>query len=164
MYELGGGLAFGGFSRLQPRTQLLAPAQPLEGQNHERHYLYLEVTGNLEEEFAGKYTKVFAKRPLMFLQEWLALRRKGQDFSHTPMGHLCQGKPLLESHPFFTKPENDVTNKEINHIQRAGRIKDNTEADVDEDIFDDDAYGDDVGADEADPFDDSQLFEETGSE
>lgn len=49
----------------------------------------------------------FTKRPLTFLQEWLAVRRKGQDFTHTPMGHVCQGKPLTASHPFFTRREND---------------------------------------------------------
>lgn len=43
----------------------------------------------------------FAPRPLTFLQEWLAVRRHGQDFAHTPMGFLAQGKPLQASHPFF---------------------------------------------------------------
>lgn len=53
----------------------------------------------------------FTKRPLTFLQEWLAVRRKGQDFTHTPMGHVCQGKPLTASHPFFTRRENNGTLK-----------------------------------------------------
>jgi len=39
---------------------------------------------------------VFTSKPLNFLQEWLALRRKGQDFAHTPMGHVCQGKAVSE--------------------------------------------------------------------
>ncbi|KAH6855507.1 hypothetical protein B0I37DRAFT_395568 [Chaetomium sp. MPI-CAGE-AT-0009] len=43
----------------------------------------------------------FSPRPLTFLQEWLAVRRHGQDFVHTPMGFLTQGKPLQASHPFF---------------------------------------------------------------
>lgn len=43
----------------------------------------------------------FSTRPLTFLQEWLAIRRHGQDFVHTPMGFLTQGKPLQASHPFF---------------------------------------------------------------
>ncbi|KAH8698926.1 hypothetical protein BGW36DRAFT_406791 [Talaromyces proteolyticus] len=37
-----------------------------------------------------------------FLQEWLSLRRQGQDISHTPMGYLCQGLPLRIDHPFFS--------------------------------------------------------------
>ncbi|KAJ6256008.1 hypothetical protein Dda_9302 [Drechslerella dactyloides] len=44
---------------------------------------------------------IFTSRPLSFLQEWLTLKRKGQDFLHTPMGHLCQSKELLPTHPFF---------------------------------------------------------------
>ena len=28
----------------------------------------------------------FLRKPLTFLQEWLAIRRKQQDFAHTPMG------------------------------------------------------------------------------
>ncbi|GKT51436.1 uncharacterized protein ColSpa_11617 [Colletotrichum spaethianum] len=40
-------------------------------------------------------------RPLSFVQEWLAARRRGQDFASTPIGFIAQGKPLQESHPFF---------------------------------------------------------------
>ena len=43
----------------------------------------------------------FADKPTEFLREWLAVRRKGQDFTHTPMGYLCQGKKLTADHPFF---------------------------------------------------------------
>ena len=37
------------------------------------------------------------------------MRRKGQDFVHTPMGHVCQGKPLAASHPFFSRLGNGST-------------------------------------------------------
>ncbi|KAI1002778.1 hypothetical protein K3495_g5425 [Podosphaera aphanis] len=47
--------------------------------------------------------KTFVSKPMLFLQEWLAQRRPGQDFSHTPMGHICQGRPLLPDHPFFSR-------------------------------------------------------------
>lgn len=50
----------------------------------------------------------FARKPLTFLQEWLALSRKAQDVSQTPMGYLSQGKPLMESHPFFMKDANSI--------------------------------------------------------
>lgn len=43
----------------------------------------------------------FVSKPLTFLQEWLSVRRRGQDFAHTPMGYICQGKPLNSDHPFF---------------------------------------------------------------
>lgn len=46
-------------------------------------------------------TASFSKRPLTFIQDWLAVRRHGQDFVHTPMGFLTQSKPLHETHPFF---------------------------------------------------------------
>ncbi|KAK4234701.1 hypothetical protein C8A03DRAFT_18447 [Achaetomium macrosporum] len=49
----------------------------------------------------AKSSSSFSPRPLTFLQEWLAIRRHGQDFAHTPMGFLAQGKPLQASHPFF---------------------------------------------------------------
>lgn len=49
--------------------------------------------------FAEK--KLFSPRPLTFLQEWLGVRRQGQDFVHTPMGFVTQGKPLAANHPFF---------------------------------------------------------------
>ncbi|KAK2801761.1 hypothetical protein FQN51_005126 [Onygenales sp. PD_10] len=45
--------------------------------------------------------KTFTAQPLNFLHEWLAVRRKGQDFMHTPMGYICQGEVLKANHPFF---------------------------------------------------------------
>ncbi|PWY88271.1 hypothetical protein BO70DRAFT_419943 [Aspergillus heteromorphus CBS 117.55] len=38
---------------------------------------------------------------MAFLQEWLALRRQGQDISHTPMGYVCERRNLRADHPFF---------------------------------------------------------------
>lgn len=35
------------------------------------------------------------------VHEWISLRRKGQDFEHTPMGFVTSGKSLTENHPFF---------------------------------------------------------------
>jgi hypothetical protein len=49
----------------------------------------------------------FATKPLAFLHEWLAIRRKGQDFEHTPMGFITTGKPLSADHPFFVTVEKD---------------------------------------------------------
>jgi len=36
----------------------------------------------------------FTSHPLIFMQEWLAICRKGQDVSQTPMGFLCRGRKL----------------------------------------------------------------------
>jgi hypothetical protein len=49
----------------------------------------------------------FATKPLAFLHEWLAVRRKGQDFEHTPMGFITTGKPLFADHPFFSTATKD---------------------------------------------------------
>lgn len=38
--------------------------------------------------------KLFTKKPLVFMQEWLAIRRKGQDFTHTPM---VSDEPIMSS-------------------------------------------------------------------
>ena len=48
-----------------------------------------------------KIAQRFTTRPLTFLQEWLSIRRRGQDFAHSPMGYIAQGKPLQGNHPFF---------------------------------------------------------------
>ena len=36
----------------------------------------------------------FCKNPLLFMQEWLAIRRKGQDFSQSMVGELIRGRRL----------------------------------------------------------------------
>lgn len=41
-------------------------------------------------------------RVVGFLIEWLSLRRKGQDIMHTPIGYVCQGRPLNREHGFFS--------------------------------------------------------------
>ncbi|KAI9150138.1 hypothetical protein HJFPF1_09893 [Paramyrothecium foliicola] len=57
------------------------------------------MTDNLEEPIG------FVTKPLTFMQEWLALRRRGQDFAHSPMGFLTQGKALQKNHAFFRTDE-----------------------------------------------------------
>ncbi|KEY64737.1 hypothetical protein S7711_05391 [Stachybotrys chartarum IBT 7711] len=47
--------------------------------------------------------QAFVSKPLTFLQEWLALRRRGQDFVNSPMGFVAQGKLLQQDHAFFRK-------------------------------------------------------------
>lgn len=42
-----------------------------------------------------------------FILEWLSLRRRGQDIMHTPLGYVCQGRPLGIEHAFF------VTNRAV---------------------------------------------------
>jgi hypothetical protein len=103
-------------------------------------------------------SKGISRKPLSFLQEWLAICRKGQDFVHTPMGFVCQGKPLLESHPFFARSGNDTDEKRPVQIRRFGAVSKNEdkEEEIEQD-FCDDLYGLDIGLDEKDTFDDRQL-------
>ncbi|GKU02701.1 hypothetical protein FLAG1_04886 [Fusarium langsethiae] len=49
--------------------------------------------------------KQLVQTPLTFLQEWLAVRRRGQDFAHSPMGYVSQGKRLQQDHIFFKQAE-----------------------------------------------------------
>ncbi|KAM3068070.1 hypothetical protein ACMFMF_009436 [Clarireedia jacksonii] len=68
---------------------------------------YLQLSDNSIEEESGQRTSpqmdvsVFTKTPTNFLQDWLTLRRKGQNIMHTPMGYVCQRRPLHSNHPFF---------------------------------------------------------------
>ena len=67
-------------------------------------------TGNEEStKSVAQPKQIFTKKPLTFLQEWLAIRRRGQDFAHTPMGYVCQDKPLHATHPFFGNSTNYYT-------------------------------------------------------
>ncbi|KAL9104009.1 MAG: hypothetical protein Q9163_000987 [Psora crenata] len=66
-----------------------------------------------EETGTARRTQSFTAKPLAFLQEWLAVRRKGQEFSHTPMGYVCQGKLLKASHPMFVPAENDGASQTV---------------------------------------------------
>ena len=95
-------------------------------------------------------TQSFTAKPLTFLLEWLAIRRKGQNFSHTPMGYVSQGKLLTAKHPFFAHIEKNIAPQ-----PRAADVSDargnpaaDTESDLAEDeMIDDDEYfldGDDA--------------------
>ena len=91
------------------------------------------------------------KRPptlsLSFLQEWLAIRRKGQDFMHTPMGYVCQGKPLKANHPFFAKTDATGSPTAAEHLPaRSNHLS--RESAAMEDEVDDFAYEGDFLQDE----------------
>ncbi|KAH7021746.1 hypothetical protein B0J12DRAFT_773782 [Macrophomina phaseolina] len=68
----------------------------------------IEDVPHAQDEAASSQAFGFTTKPLTFLQEWLAVRRKGQDFTHTPMGYVCQSKPLTANHPFFNKAFADI--------------------------------------------------------
>ncbi|KAK6330344.1 hypothetical protein TWF696_003440 [Orbilia brochopaga] len=82
-----------------------------EHANALREYLRLDSSEIDDGEIPAE--PVFTNRPLSFLQEWLTLKRKGQDFLHTPMGHLCQSKELLPTHPFFQSDAGGVAKADV---------------------------------------------------
>jgi hypothetical protein len=61
----------------------------------------------IEPDKYGKRSGVLGTKAISFLLEWLALRRKGQDIMHTPMGYVCQGRLLDSGHAFFVTPRID---------------------------------------------------------
>lgn len=70
---------------------------------------YLGVSRPRDEQTSDcdEQQEVFAQKPLEFLHKWLTVRRKGQDFEESPMGHVASGKYLSASHPFFDKHDKE---------------------------------------------------------
>lgn len=63
----------------------------------------MDEHGAGSKQVAGAYQHrcTFTEKPIGFLLEWLALRRQVQDVLRTPIGYVCQGRPLHRRHPFF---------------------------------------------------------------
>ncbi len=81
--------------------------------------------------------------PTSMLLEWSSLRRKGQDIVHTPIGYICQGRPLDRGHAFFVKQGAD-TQGTANAHRIEEDVDDSSEEEQDEE-------------DEEDGVDDSEL-------
>ncbi|KAH8844573.1 hypothetical protein MCOR27_004267 [Pyricularia oryzae] len=47
----------------------------------------------------------------LWAEDWLALRRGGQDFIHSPMGHITRSKSLQAEHPFLRNGDLKSHNK-----------------------------------------------------
>ncbi|KAI8286949.1 hypothetical protein K4K60_013037 [Colletotrichum sp. SAR11_57] len=78
-----------------------------------------QLDGAVESKPSAKPAKTgLTPRPLTFCQEWLAARRRGQDFVSTPMGFIAQGKPLQATHPFFRKTDTEKNDKLFVPISR----------------------------------------------
>lgn len=112
----------------------------------------------------------FASKPLHFLQEWLALRGRGIDFSHTPMGFICKGRPAQAHHPFFKRLQhnpiykNPISYKPENssreNYQMSTKITDQEEYDF---LFDFENANDDLN-DESSAVDIENLINFSDSE
>ncbi|KAI8168212.1 hypothetical protein K4K49_009945 [Colletotrichum sp. SAR 10_70] len=78
-----------------------------------------QLDGAVESKPSAKPARTgLTPRPLTFCQEWLAARRRGQDFVSTPMGFIAQGKPLQATHPFFRKTDTEKHDKLFVPISR----------------------------------------------
>ena len=110
-----------------------------------------DASENMEIDARAGEVQSFTTKPLTFLREWLAIRRKGQDFLHTPMGCVCQGKSLTQNHPFFKKVTDDGATKteaaDVSTGQRkegiTGACSSNGDFASNEEVCDDDYYYDD---------------------
>jgi hypothetical protein len=81
------------------------------------------------------HKEAFTAKPLSFLHEWLAVRRKGQDFEHTPMGFITTGKPLSADHPFFAQSKQREEQDHVLHttvIAPKDEVAEDDESDDDE--------------------------------
>jgi hypothetical protein len=67
---------------------------------------------------------VFTKTPANFLHDWLTLRRNGQNIMHTPMGYVCQRRPLRSDHPFFLKRNVNVEVESKVNVGTADEVDD----------------------------------------
>jgi hypothetical protein len=102
----------------------------------------------------------FATKPLAFLHEWLAIRRKGQDFEHTPMGYITTGKPLSANHPFFSTTRKEDT--EFDEPSPITRVTTDAIAHDDESDDDDDHAKDHLF--KLDDNDEGDVFHDTEEE
>ncbi|KAM0324566.1 hypothetical protein ACHAQA_007951 [Verticillium albo-atrum] len=68
--------------------------------------------------------QTFTTKPLTFMQEWLATRRHGQDFVHTPMGFIAQGKALHPDHAFFRQIKHETRDFLFAPVMRASEEED----------------------------------------
>jgi hypothetical protein len=80
---------------------------------------YLQLADKIPQISNGQQVGLFTQDPISFLLEWLAVRRRGQDIMHTPIGYICQGRPLHESHPFFVARRADA--EEAAALPKIGR-------------------------------------------
>jgi hypothetical protein len=78
-----------------------------------------------------------ATETIAFILEWLSLRRRGQDIMHTPLGYVCQGRPLGIEHAFFmTNRAGDNSVAESYHTSEGVNAAQEDEDDDDEKWYD----------------------------
>ncbi|KXJ89333.1 hypothetical protein Micbo1qcDRAFT_212713 [Microdochium bolleyi] len=68
----------------------------------------VDPTSGSEREQIRQRPSELSPKPFSFVKEWLSIRRRGQEFSHSPMGFLCLRKQLHADHVFFEKTDLSV--------------------------------------------------------
>ncbi|KAI9666766.1 MAG: hypothetical protein M1831_001542 [Alyxoria varia] len=104
-----------------------------------RLYFSFDHYENLRKFFSPPISGIHDKlceEPLQFLQQWLSARRKGAEFTHTPMGYLVEGKRLTAQHPFF-QDETVQTADDDGGIDQASALQEHEMGDVYDDSNDD---------------------------
>ena len=79
---------------LPPTEATVTPIQSAAAMMEEALWRELPFPFADKEEEVVVKPEPFSNKPLLFMQEWLSIRRKGQDYSSTMMGELCRGRSL----------------------------------------------------------------------
>ena len=125
----------------KPPTWLSVELGIFSGRLHFDWHEYAELLGYLglkKDLSVDPDAKPFAAKPLTFLHEWIDIRRKGQDFEHTPMGFITTGKPLTDNHAFFQTSAHDAHADIRPRIARVGSGENEQEEDENGDSDHDD--------------------------
>jgi len=90
-------------------------------------YTHVCESLNLVESDGGELTWRDLDEPgqddrLSFVRDWLLLRRREQDFTHTPMGMLCQQQSLTAEF-FGASRKNLLTGNDINKEHKTDEFK-----------------------------------------
>ncbi|RFU32830.1 hypothetical protein B7463_g3489, partial [Scytalidium lignicola] len=101
-------------------------------------YLRLSNISEMSKLNNDNQVELFTEKPISFLLEWLALRRKGQDIMHTPMGYICQGRPLHKNHSFFIKHVIDIVAPVHYGASVDSEVEDEADIDIEEVEWDED--------------------------
>lgn len=94
----------------------------------------------IESTSLGKRSDAPSTETISFLLEWLCLRRKGQDIMHTPIGYVCQGRPLLSGHAFFVT-HRVPSDRVVNPYRTNGAVDGSQEQEDEERVEDDEWDG-----------------------
>jgi hypothetical protein len=112
----------------------------------------------------------FATNPLALLHDWLAVRRKGLDFEHTPIGFITTGKPLSAQNAFFTTLDQNQNQGDSADVQlpksSSPQVKEDVaeESDDDDDDYSNEHLYQHDGADDPEEFHDAKEdFDTTGN-